>query len=516
MRVRLGGVLLLASLVLVAVPAAEAAAPVEGAKRTNYMVGPLDVTPGQNRIAYAPLAEKPQVDGWIVRIKPNLVRADGSVPPTDQVMFHHGVWLNMSRPDATAGVPERFFATGEEKTITTFPKGYGYRHNEGDRWLLNHMIHNLTPRRMRLYITYEIDFIPDGSPQAKGIKPVRPVWMDVVNGSVYPVFDVFKGSGGADGVFTYPEDARNPYPDGKRRNVWEVDRDGVLVATAGHVHTGGLSTDLWLRRSGARYRGARCGRLATASARRSCRSRAPSVRGNKAQLFRSDAKYFEPAGPVSWDVAMTATPPGWRVAVKKGDTLGMSTTYETRLASWYESMGIMVVYMADGGKGKDPYRTKVDQRGKVTHGHLAENDNHGGKPTQMADPRKMPSGAFASTPLPISDFVYEQGDLNLPGAGKRPPAVKQGQSLTYVLSDQDSSQEIWHSLTSCKAPCNRSTGIAYPIPDGKHQFDSGQLGTRTPAVGRVTWDTPKTLPVGTYTYFCRIHPFMRGAFRVVR
>ena len=31
---------------------------------------------------------------------------------------------------------------------------------------------------------------------------------------------------------------------------------------------------------------------------------------------------------------------------------------------------------------------------------------------------------------------------------------------------------------------------------------------------RRTWQTPKNLPVGTYTYFCRIHPFMRGAFRV--
>ncbi|MEA2405779.1 MAG: hypothetical protein QOE08_2426, partial [Thermoleophilaceae bacterium] len=28
------------------------------------------------------------------------------------------------------------------------------------------------------------------------------------------------------------------------------------------------------------------------------------------------------------------------------------------------------------------------------------------------------------------------------------------------------------------------------------------------------WDTPKDLPAGTYTYFCRIHPYMRGAFRV--
>jgi uncharacterized membrane protein YdfJ with MMPL/SSD domain len=26
---------------------------------------------------------------------------------------------------------------------------------------------------------------------------------------------------------------------------------------------------------------------------------------------------------------------------------------------------------------------------------------------------------------------------------------------------------------------------------------------------------PKALPAGTYTYFCRVHPFMRGGFRVI-
>jgi hypothetical protein len=34
-------------------------------------------------------------------------------------------------------------------------------------------------------------------------------------------------------------------------------------------------------------------------------------------------------------------------------------------------------------------------------------------------------------------------------------------------------------------------------------------------VGKVTWQTPRNLAPGTYTYFCRIHPFMRGSFRVV-
>ena len=73
------------------------------------------------------------------------------------------------------------------------------------------------------------------------------------------------------------------------------------------------------------------------------------TRGSRTkELFRSVAKYFEPAGAVSWDVSMTHTKPSWRVAVKAGDRLNVSATYDTRRASWYESMGIMVLFVADG------------------------------------------------------------------------------------------------------------------------------------------------------------------------
>jgi hypothetical protein len=205
----------------------------------------------------------------------------------------------------------------------------------------------------------------------------------------------------------------------------------------------------------------------------------------------------------------------WRVAVKAGDMLEVSTTYESRKASWYESMGIDVLYMADGGGGKDPYRSKVDRPGQVTHGHLAENNVHGGGPAQMPDPRNLPSGVFAADPLSIDNFLYGAGDLRRSSPGNRPPVVRRGDSLVYELSDGEASKQIWHSLTSCAAPCNRSTGIAYPIADAKWQFDSGQLGTVVPpTVGRTTWEIPKSLPAGTYTYFCRIHPVMRGSFRV--
>ena len=74
------------------------------------------------------------------------------------------------------------------------PKGFGFRHEPGDQWVLNHMIHNLLPNRDRVYITYTLDFIPDTSPAAKGIREVRTQWLDVEGGKAYPVFDVHRGS----------------------------------------------------------------------------------------------------------------------------------------------------------------------------------------------------------------------------------------------------------------------------------------------------------------------------------
>ncbi len=104
----------------------------------------------------------------------------------------------------------------------------------------------------------------------------------------------------------------------------------------------------------------------------------------------------------------------------------------------------------------------------------------------------------------------------LKGKKRRPPTVCRGRALTFV--NRDARRGIMHSITSCKAPCNRATGIAYPPADGPVRFDSGNLGFGPPgataAAQRVTWNTPKWLSAGLYTYFCRVHPFMRGSFRV--
>lgn len=471
----------LCALAAVAVAAPSASAEV---KTLKYKFGPIDIAPGQNTIELKPNDLRPKVPGFITAFRPDLTYLNGKVPAVDVVHLHHGVWLINSYPT---------FAAGEEKTELRTPPGYGYPSSPDDVWIMNYMIHNLTPTPTQVYLTYELDYVTADDPSAKDITPVKTQWMDVEGIKVYPVFDALRSLGGKDGRFTYPDDVPNAYADdGFKRNEWIVPEDGSLVATGGHLHPGGLWTDLKLTRD-----------------------------GKTVNIFRSEAKYFEPAGAVSWDVAMKVTPDDWRVRVRKGDKITVSGTYDTTKGSWYESMAINVLAWAPGDlSGKDPFTEQINKKGVITHGHLPENDNHGGERFGLPDAREMVSGVSRSGgTVTIKDFVYTYGDLSNVGLRGRPPVVQQGRSITF--RNLDNNAEIWHTITACKAPCNRSTGIAYPLADGPVDFDSGQLGQgddpliRSAAASqRLTWETPKDLKPGTYTYFCRVHPFMRGAFRV--
>jgi hypothetical protein len=459
-----------------------------GLQHLHYEYGPVSIVPGQNTIDFGPNRLKPDVPGYITRFKPDLVYVrDHKVPRVDVIHLHHGVWIMDGYPT---------FAAGEEKTIFNAPQGYGYHYKPSDNWLMNYMIHNLTPTPTSVYITYDIDFLPDSEPAAQSVTPVLPIWMDVAGIKAYPVFDANKGSG-RKGKYTFPDMAKT---DAAKRAIgpahqWVVTRDTTLVGTAGHLHPGGLYDDLTVTRNGVTKR-----------------------------LFRSEAKYFEPAGAVSWDVSMTATKPEWRVALKAGDVVNVASTYDVRRASWYESMGIMVTFFAQGKQpgAKDPFTEGVDATGILTHGHLPENNNHGGSQLSgLPDPTSMLSGPPTKN-VNIKDFVYGRGDLGLTGRAGRPPVVKRGKSLTFTNLDSLPGGSLqtakYHTITACKAPCNRTTGIAYPTANGNIQFDSAELGYgpsyATPASNKHVWKTPKNLPRATYTYFCRIHPFMRGSFRV--
>jgi hypothetical protein len=420
------------------------------------------------------------------RFHPDLTYTNGRKPAVDVLHLHHGVW--QMRENAT-------FAAGEEKTITQFPRGFGYRYDPRDKWLLNYMLHNLEPTHAQVYLTWDIDFVPTAAAASAGIKEVKPLWLDVGR-SNYPVFDALRGAG-KNGRYRFPEDARGA----ERKKIGEgqhftIPFDVTLVAAGGHVHPGGLWVDLKSTRA-----------------------------GRSKEIFRSEAKYYEPAGAVSWDASMTFTKPDWRVAVHKGDTLSVSATYDTTRASWYEVMGIIdpLWYTADPAvKGVDPFVRKVDWHGVVTHGHLPENDNHGGGKAAFGDILGSLNGVTVPA-VNIKQFVYAQGNLGGGGSRTRPPTVRQGNSLTFRNLDSPRGQNpafaIYHTITGCKAPCNQPTGIAYPLANGSATFDSGELGYGPPgataAANRIEWQTPKNLTPGDYTYFCRVHPFMRGAFRVL-
>jgi hypothetical protein len=520
--------------VMVGLPSAAGAATVlpptpssPGVEHLNYAAGPYLITPGANLIlTQVNKVPKPAQDGFMIRMIPNLHYAlpngkcCGAVPPTDIVHLHHGVWLTNGAAGQGEGEGNSygsiypFMAAGEEKTAYDFPAGYGYPIAAADHWFLNYMIHNLTNIRRQVYVTYHLDFVPATSPLASTITPIHPIWMDVQDHHIYPVFDVKRFSGRG-GKFTYPDMAKNPYAGGPALNQFTVDHAGTLVATAGHVHPGGLYDDLNLTRAGA-----------TANHNAVAGPGPHSVR-----LFRSQAKYFDKLGPVSWDFAMTGTAPDWRPQVQPGDVLSVSATYDTKRASWYEVMGIMVVWEAWGNqRGIDPFTQKLDQQGQVTHGHLPENNSYGGTAFVGVNPNSLPT--CHPKRVVIKNFKYSPGDISSAPSNTCVPTLRKGQSLTFINEDASAKgtfdgligqltpnpfylASIFHTVTSCKKPCGLNYGIAYPLANGAGNFDSGELGIGTPGVGRLTWTTPKSLAPGTYTFFCRIHPWMHGVFRII-
>jgi plastocyanin len=467
-----------------------------GVQHLTYCYGPIQIQPGQNIIRFNSTKLFPQVPGYITRFDPEFVYANGTIPRVDVLHLHHAVWVVNGSPQ---------YAAGEEKSIVQMPQGFGWRSTPQDNWIVNDMLHDLVGKPAQVYLVWRVDFVPDTSPAAATMKTVRTKWMSVagpsprvgISSPIYPVFNALRGMG-ENGRYTFPDQAV-----GAQRNLidtnsqsWTPDHPVTLVGAVGHLHPGGLDDNLVVKRGNQRR-----------------------------SLFRSNAHYYEPAGAVSWDVAMGATPPDWRVQLQAGDQLSVHTTYNTKRASWYEVMGIMpvAVYNGTGVGGVGPFSKSLDRTGVLTHGHLDENRNHGGAPTYLPDPRKL-QGIAPSNPIGITDYRYQQGDLAGIGNAKKLPRVHAGQSLTFKNNDANTQPYTFHSITDCEAPCNRSTGIAYPIADGPKSFDSGQLGFNrppyslgnAPAVGTDTWKTPKNLKPGTYTYFCRVHPFMRGAFRVVK
>jgi hypothetical protein len=515
-------------------------------RRMRFAYGPIVVKPGNNDALIGPVTiEKPAEDGYITRFKPNLVLQDGSVPPVERVHLHHGTWL--SEPSYGSGP---FFASGEEKTIAPFPKGYGMPVKASDTWLLLHMVHSAVPQAMLAWITYEVDFIPKARGDALGIKPALPLWLDV-RPSSYPVFNVQRKFDGGDGECTWPKeqcadfnswgetevgqgqpgngvgtDLRLPQQGGSF-GIYDDFQGGTLIGMGGHVHPGGIRNEIDL------------------------------VRGEQSQrIYNGVPTYWardgsnQPGGPpTSWDLSMRVSGlPSWGVRVEPGDVLRSNVAYDTTYQSSWENMGIAVGLLVPDdpngnpqAPGLDPFGAPIDGSERCdsggleaatptlcpngsweTHGQYPENTNYSGPSGETLDGT---ADGPETNEVAIADFLYTPGDLSTRQMFGI-PQVPLGSNLRFTNVDGPA---VLHTITTCKYPCLGPTGSAFPLSDGETStgrlldLDSSELGFGVPEVGpakqRPDWTIPVTQEEGyqpgeTVTYFCRVHPSMRGAFKV--
>ncbi|HYI44518.1 MAG TPA: hypothetical protein VE174_03530 [Actinomycetota bacterium] len=548
-------------------------------KRIKFTYGPITVKPGQNDVLIGPVTiEKPAYDGLITRFKPDLVDATGEPPPIHTVHLHHGTWLNAG--ESYGNGP--FFASGEEKTIGFWPKGYGMHVGAQDQWLLLYMVHSAVTQPTEVWITYDIDFVADEDAEKLGMVPTKPVWLDVQSERIAkgapetsgnPVYNSQKGFGHYNkklGIMecSWPDEncARHDVYGGDTPQQgkpiklegadWKVTEDmaGTLILMGGHLHPGGIRDEVSLVR-----------------------------KGKEKMIHISDAVYFDKKNPDrvaktkdwnSWNFSMTGTGSqvDWKVNIKKGDILRLNSVYESEYASWYENMGIVMAWVAPkdphGDPGVDvfddnvkldarapvgtmhpkgiPYETGCKPqltganktlclRGQITHGAMREAQFFGGcgKDDCMALPKK--DGQLMSD-IPMPGFTYGPADISMIYENGV-PLVKRGDTVRFW--NTDTFLNIWHTVTRCKEPCTGMTGVDYPTPNGstgpgdKMDFDSTEVGYGvffSPASGQIGdddksteealqdglyWDfTPSE--TGTYSFFCRIHPGMRGAIRVVK
>jgi hypothetical protein len=347
-------------------------------------------------------------------------------------------------------------------------------------------------------------------------------------------------------------------------------RGGTLIGIGGHLHPGGLTNEIDLVRPGGetwtrtvkRRRCRRAERRRSARGRRDgrrrrCRTVRRTVTKHRetVRIYTGRAEYWSREDtsqgggpPTSWDFSERVIGlPYWGVHVNPGDKLRSNATYDTSYQSTYENMGIAVALFVpdkeDGtpqAPGVNPFQTRGDRSidcrsgglgakraprvckggGYPTHGHYAENGNH----TTPAGEWNARSGTQTNE-VGVVNFQYQPGDLSMISM-TGVPTVPLGSTLRFTNLE---GPLIYHTATSCAFPCLGPTGASFPLADGRTSsgtpvdFDSSEMGVGVPYIGAAKQALDYQLPVtpeegyrggDIVTYFCRVHPGMRGAFEV--
>jgi hypothetical protein len=503
-------------------------------KKMRFWYGPYTMPAGwdANRVDL----DIPVHNGMILKVEPELrVNPDWTEPSHQVAHIHHAHWFALDpgnkEDNYTAGNTEWIFGNGDEETRADFmlrskaqKKGpfYGEYIGLAGPQAMIYMLHNKTAQTMVGYVALDVTFKYGTLEQLNEERPHHDL-SGVLWGRTFDVPRQRRRDGNKDGEWNTTEDMRKE--DGSPRPIiWTSTIDGTMIGTGSHLHPGG--DRVYTENLG--------------SEENPCRDDGRGFGGTL--LLKADI--INRHTPLSEDYQTEVTRPSWRAPIHVGDRIQITGIYKNKKHAWYTAMTHNGAYIdeAQPPKGRcKPYLVGKDRKKRVRRkvkgragrvrvvrrridptegvpnrdwGH--EHDTFCGTKFGF-DPCEPPFEALPDGPpasrVTIANFQYYPGGRSAPGDQALPPTVKQGSSLTFLNADQQAN--IRHSVTTCKYPCNGRYVSNYPWADGR--WDSGTLGydpidggTPNPASS-----TPTDLPVGKYSYFCRIHPFMRGEFRVV-
>ena len=162
-------------------------------------------------------------------IRPDLVYANGKVPPVDVIHLHHGVWLNVvgrTRPASPAGAVLRA-RRGEDGL--DLPKGYGYAYKT-ERPLAPQLHdpqpHARTPPRSCMVVRASTSS-PRARRRPRRITPGTPDLDGRANGEALPGLRRRRRARAATARYTYPDDDADAV-----RGRTEARTSGRSIATA--------------------------------------------------------------------------------------------------------------------------------------------------------------------------------------------------------------------------------------------------------------------------------------------
>ena len=488
--------------------------------RLSLYYGPYTIPPGwdANRVDL----ELPTQNGFLISLEPAMRRvADLSEPMHTEAHIHHAHWFGFDPGNdednyfdqAGPGTHEWVFGNGDEETRADFrrrsaaePGGpvYGNYLPAGRNQTVIYMLHNKTAQPMTVYIVLDVIFKHGTREQLEEITG-RP-YHDVAGMLMGRTFDVPREPEG-DNKWEYVKDCkeRDEGPDACAIE-FVAPRDGTIVGSGGHLHPGG--TDVIVENYG--------------SEEQPCASRGSGYGGTL--LYHSDV--INRNAPFSEDYQTEVTHPAWRAPMRKGDRIRISGNYANKKHAWYSAMIHAGFYFDYEQKPKGrcrpyivgPAKKKVkDPTEGVPNRAWGHQDEFCGKrygqPACEKAEEPPPETAFVpQDQVNIVNFQYLPGDRSASTGGGSIPSVPQGKQITFFNADQ--AANIRHSVTTCPWPCNGRYVANYPLADGV--WDSGTLGYDLIDGGSPNplAQTPADLGPGLYTYFCRIHPWMRGAFRI--